>query len=117
MLNQQGNRNPVFCRFYFIASLLQIKQHRNKELLEFKRRFQTAVEVLEIIGVMFGGCLVEIYDGILQEDYKKTRLGASDDEANRAETEAFGKRMAEEFIHSADKATFRKLPLILIICS
>lgn len=110
MLNQQGERNPVLSTYHSIASLFRMRQHRNEELPDFKRRFEAAVDVLEHIGVTFGGCLVSIADKILQQDFNKTRELATDDEANRAETRAFDKLMAVAFIHSVDKARFEDVP-------
>ena len=79
MRNQQGERNPVVSTYFAIASLFKMQQHRHEELSEFKRRFESAVDVLEHIGVTLGSSLVDISDGILKEQYGKTRTEATDD--------------------------------------
>ena len=86
-----------------MSVLLRLRQRRQEDLAEYRKRFVATTDVLEHMGVVIGGALVKIADAILEKDFQKTREAATDIEANQAETSACDRLFAVVFIKSADQ--------------
>lgn len=109
MLNQQGARSPVQATYSSLMAVFRMRQNRHEELIEFRKRFVAATQVLEHIGVKFGGALEKIANKILKEDKKLERSDATKDDIKEAEEKALEKLLAVAFINAADRARYQEV--------
>lgn len=68
-----------------LRELFRERQARYEKIAEYHKRFTSATEVLDHVGVTFPAMLQDIADDILKTLYKKTRAAAKDE--NEIETE------------------------------
>lgn len=110
MLSQQCDKNPVLRTYCIISSLFKLRQHSPEVLVDYKKRFVAAAEVIEHIAGTFGGALVNLAEWILEKDYGTKGTAATDEQASLAETKAFDKLTSVPFIQSSYRARFEEVP-------
>lgn len=110
MHNQiQGGRHAGLTAYESLRALLSIRQQRHEETAHYRKRFTAARDVLEHVGMAFGGMFQGIADSILVSDYNTTREDATDAQALAAEADAGENVLAIMFLRQACTARYGEI--------
>lgn len=109
MLNQQGARSPVMATYSSLAAIFRLKQARHEDLVEYRKRYTAATQVLDHVGVKLGGALQKLANGILKEYDGVERSTASTDQIQRSEEKALNRLLAVAFLSSADSNRYHEV--------
>lgn len=93
MLNQQGSRSPSVITCSALAAVFRIRQNRHEELIEFRKKFVAATQVLEHVGINLGSALDKMTNTLLKEE-STDRAAATDIEIKEAEKKALDRVLA-----------------------
>lgn len=109
MLNQQGSKSPVVAAYSSIIALTRVRQNRHESLMDYRKRFIAASQVLEHIEVDLGTSLKKIVGKTLQSDGVTTRESATNSQLKAAETKVLNRLLAVAFISGADRARYQEI--------
>lgn len=105
MMNQQESSCPTVSTLLTILNMFKMTQLRYETLEDFRTRFESAVEVIEHIGVDFGKCLTKMVNAVLKNG-NLTRSNATGGQISAAEKVAYEKFQATAFLRAADKSRY-----------
>lgn len=108
MLNQQSTKNPVVAAYGSIIAMTRVRQGRYESLIEYRKRFVAAAQVLDHIEIDMGAALRKIVGTTLENDDQTTRDLASAEQIKTAEKKARQKLLAVAFISGADRPRYQE---------
>ena len=110
MHNQlENDRHAGLTAYESLRTLMGIRQQRHEETADYRRRFTSATEVLEHIGISFGAMFQSMADRILISDFNTTREEATEDQATEAEAQAGENVQAIMFLRQACAARYSEI--------
>lgn len=105
MMNQQESSCPTVSTLLTILNMFKMSLFRYEKLEDFRTRFESAVEVIEHIGVDFGKCLTKMVSKVLKNG-NLTLSNATREKISAAEKVAYEKFQAAAFLRAADKSRY-----------
>lgn len=115
MLNQEGSIYTVATADASLSAVYKLRHNRHESLLEYRKRFVAATEVLEHIDLNLEKAFVGLTNKWIQAEEKNKRKDAISAQVETAEKSILEKFLACRFIAASDKFRFATVLVYLEI--
>lgn len=113
MLNQQGSKSPMVAAYDSIFTLTMVRQNMHESLMDYRKRFVAATQVLEHIEVDLGTALKKIVGTKLKTDNETTRESATSAQIGAAKKKVLIRLISVTVINDADRARYQEVQVDL----
>lgn len=107
MLNQQSSKSPTMVVISASKSLFKMYQGQFEDLVDFRKRFVAAAEVIDHIDADLSKFTKGIANKIIKDDYNVERSSATSTQVKAAEKAAKNRFLAALFLDAADPYRYR----------